>query len=70
MNDNRKIWLGKKEMLEVKKCFICKTSDKNELDISFSGFYMPMKIAHKDDSCCKITTHVTWLCLQRNWIKR
>ena len=26
MNDNnRKIGLGKKEMLEMKKCFICKT---------------------------------------------
>ena len=27
-----------------------------------------MKIAHKDDSCYKIPTQVTWLCLQRNWI--
>ena len=37
MNDNnRKIGLGKKEMLEVKKCFICKTPSLNEFWIKFS----------------------------------
>ena len=31
MNDNnRKIWLGKKEMVEVKKCCICKTPSLKE----------------------------------------
>ena len=42
----------------------------SELDISFSRFYLPMKIAHKDDSCYKIPTQATWLSLQKNWIKR
>ena len=37
MNDNnRKIGLGKKEMLEVKKCFICKTPSLKEFWIKFS----------------------------------
>ena len=37
MNDNnRKIGLGKKEMLEVKKCFICKTLSLKEFWIKFS----------------------------------
>ena len=37
MNDNnRKIELGKKEMLEVKKCFICKTPSLKGFWIKFS----------------------------------
>ena len=37
MNDNnRKKGLGKKEMLEVKKCFICKTTSLKEFWIKFS----------------------------------
>ena len=35
-NNNRKIGLGKKEMLEVKKCFICKTPSLKEFWIKFS----------------------------------
>ena len=37
MNDNnRKLGLGKKEMLEVKKNFICKTRSLEEFWIKFS----------------------------------
>ena len=37
MNDHkRKIGLGKKEMFEVKKCFICKTPSLKEFWIKFS----------------------------------
>ena len=37
MNDNnRKIGLGKKQMLEVKKCFVCKTPSLKEFWIKFS----------------------------------
>ena len=45
MNDNnRKIVLGKKEMLEMKKCFISKTLSLKEFWIKFSRRlknYMP-----------------------------
>ena len=36
-DNNRKIGLGKKEMIEVKKCFICKTPSLKEFWIKFSG---------------------------------
>ena len=49
MNDNKsKIGLGKKEMLEVMKCFICKIPSLKEFWITFSSRlknYAP-KICH------------------------